>query len=974
MKILYVEDNAQDADLVRRAFARLEADAVLEVVDSLALAWTCLSGNCDYDVVLADLRLPDGSGLELLAQIRMRALPIAVVVLTGSGDQASAVAALKAGADDYLLKSDDYLERLPRVAAEACARFRAARREPARLLRVLYAEHNPFDVDLARRHLAQRAPHIRLDAVDRAELVLDRLPASPDQPAPYDVVLLDYRLTAIDALEVVKVLRGERRLETPIVMVTGQGSEEVAARALHLGVDDYLTKHPGYLFELPATLENAFRKAELIRERNQLRDSEARIRLLLDSTAEAIYGMDVEGNCTFVNPACLRALGYDDAAEMLGRNVHALIHHSHPDGTPYPGEDCPIYEAFMRNEGMHGDDQVFWRRDGSSFPVEFWSYPMVRDGKVVGAVNTFFDISRLRQSERQAEHLAHYDPLTDLPNRLLVQSRLDHALDRARRHDYQVGILALGLDHFQAVNDSLGHPAGDEVLVAVGQRLKQRLRDEDTLGRLGGDEFLIVLELVEDPQAVAMVARDLLAEIARPYRLANGRQIYVQASVGICLFPMDGSQVTELMRNADTALNRAKANGRNQLCFYTGEMNAEALANLELEAALRQALRQDELRLHYQPKVDIRSGRIRGCEALVRWQRPEVGLVPPGQFIPLAEKTDLIVEIGNWVIDTACAQIRAWLDAGHPDVSVAVNVSARQFHVGGLDDIVAEALARHGIGAEHLELEVTESLLMRQPEAAAAMLARLKALGVKLSLDDFGTGYSSLAYLARFPFDIVKIDQSFVRNIVSDPNSAIIAVSIIGLAHRMGLKVVAEGVEAESQLGYLAMQGCDFMQGFLFSRPLPAEAFAELLRSGRALAARPEPGDRGTLLLLDDEPAILAALRRELRGEGYLILTAGCASEALELLACNRVQVVVSDQRMPEMSGTDFLHRVKELHPDTVRLVLSGYAELDTIIHAVNEGAIYKFLIKPWEGERLREHIRDAFRYYEAIVRPRAAA
>ena len=973
MKLLYVEDNPADAKLVAFHFARASPTTVMEVVATVAEACERLREPGDYDVALVDLLLPDGSGMDVLAHVRAEDYPVAVVILTGSGDQAAAVQALKAGADDYVQKSGDYLERLPKLALQARRRFRAANKRRSQPLRVLYAEHNAFDVDLVRRHLAQHSPHIRLHLVSTADEVLARLPDSAGQPADYDVVLLDYRLPGLDALEVVKRLRDERGLDIPVVLVTGHGSEEVAARALHIGVDDYLTKHPGYLHELPATLENAFRRSELIRERDQLRESDARIRLLLDSTAEAIYGMDLEGNCTFVNPACLNMLGYDDASEMLGKPIHALIHHSYPDGSPFPQEDCPIYQAYRDNRLMHGDDEVFWRKDGTPIPVEFWSHPMVRDGEVVGAVNTFFDLSRLKRSEQQLERLAHYDSLTELPNRLLVQSRLEHALERAQRHDFRIGILLLDLDRFKAVNDSLGHPVGDELLVAVSRRLKHRLREEDTLGRMGGDEFLIVLEPLDDPQEAAVVARDMLDELAQPFSLPSGHELYIHGSIGISLFPLDGSEATDLLRNADTALFSAKDQGRGRFSFYTPEMNAEALANLGLEAALQRAVRQGELRLHYQPKLDIHSGRVLGAEALLRWQREGVGLVPPAEFIPIAERSDLIVAIGSWVIDEACRQIRAWLDDGLQDIRVAVNISARQFHVGGLDRVVAEALTRHGIAAGHLELEVTESMLMQRPEEAVVELGRLKAMGLELALDDFGTGYSSLAYLMRFPFDLIKIDQSFVRDIVTEPNSAIIAVSIIGLAHRMGMRVIAEGVETEAQLGYLAMQGCDEMQGYYFSRPVPAAEFAQLVKSQRTLPERAEAAGQETLLLLDDEPGILSALRRELRGEGYRILVAGTASEAFDLLARNRVQVILSDQRMPEMCGTDFLIRVKEMYPDTVRLILSGYADMETVVQAINEGAIYKFLSKPWEGEFLREQLREAFRYYAAIVQPRQA-
>lgn len=1096
MKILYVEDNPLDIEIARHALKPSASEFILETVSSLEEAYARLDLIQGLGIVLCDLILPDGSGLELLSHIRSRNLPLAVLIVTGGGDEEAAVAALKAGADAYLIKQVHFNDFLPQTLAAALARHRAASARRVNSLRVLYAERDTTAADRARQHLAQHAPHIRLDIVHDVHDVLSRLPRDASERSDYDAVLLDYRQPGLDALEVVGRVRDERGLDVPLVLITARGSEAVVASALQLGIDGYLTKHPGYLHELAATLESACRKVELLRERASLRESESRMRLLLESTAEAIYGVDMEGRCTFVNPACLQMLGYERPEDLVGQPIHDLIHHSHADGTPYPNQECRIYQAYRRGENIHRDDEVFWHRDGHAIPVEYWSYPMLRDGQVVGAVATFFDISerkraeaalhqaamvfestrdgvvitqldgrilavnrafteitgysegevlgrqpnllhsgrqdaafyqamwssiraagywqgelwnrrkngeiypewltistvrddegrpthyvgvftnlsQLKHHEAQLDHLAHHDPLTGLPNRLLLQSRLEHALDRARRHEQRIGILHIDLDHFKIVNDSLGHRTGDDLLLTVAERLRARTRQEDTFGRLGGDEFLLLLEPIETPQAPAEVAHDLLALLASPFACPGLDEVFLGASIGISIFPDDGDNVAVLLRNAETAMYQAKEQGRGRFCYYSGEMNLDARARLELEAALRRAIQRDEFELHFQPKVDMQSGSITGAEALLRWRREPSELVSPTRFIPLAEKTGLVVPIGAWVIDAACKQIRAWLDDGLREIDVAVNVSARQFHEGNLERIVADALARHRIPPQHLELELTESVLMHDPESSTALLNRLKATGIKLSLDDFGTGYSSLTYLSRFPIDAVKIDQSFVRDIVTDPSSACIVSSIIDLARRMRLKVVAEGIETEAQLGYLRRQHCDLMQGFYFSRPVQADDFAEMLRTGKSLPGTAvESHGQRTLLLVDDEANILASLRRMLRGEGYRILTADSAANGLELLASNTVQVILSDQRMPGMSGTEFFERVKALHPDTVRIVLSGYAELETIIQAVNQGAIYKFLIKPWDDDLLRGHLRDAFRYHEAIIAPRAA-
>ena len=389
-----------------------------------------------------------------------------------------------------------------------------------------------------------------------------------------------------------------------------------------------------------------------------------------------------------------------------------------------------------------------------------------------------------------------------------------------------------------------------------------------------------------------------------------------------------------------------------------------------MEPELRRALVQDELRVYFQPRVNLASGEICGAEALVRWQHPERGLVPPSEFIPLAEDTGLILPLGEWVIRNVCRQQRVWLDGGLSVPPVAVNLSALQFRQKNLVQLIRQELAANQLGAKYLEIEITESTLMDSVDEAAATLQELRATGIKISLDDFGTGHSSLSRLRRLPIDHLKIDQSFVCNLTTEPEDAAICLAIIGLAHNLRMTVIAEGVETEGQANYLRQHHCDEMQGYYFSRPLPVGDFEQLLVQRRTLVLPVRPAnERRTLLLVDDEADVLSALKRMLRLEGYDIITATSAREGLELLSIHPVQVIISDQRMPQMSGSEFLSRVRDLHPHTVRLILSGYADLRSVTEAINHGAIYKFLTKPWDDEMLRMDLREAFRHQELAPR-----
>jgi diguanylate cyclase (GGDEF)-like protein len=442
------------------------------------------------------------------------------------------------------------------------------------------------------------------------------------------------------------------------------------------------------------------------------------------------------------------------------------------------------------------------------------------------------EVSERKRAERKIRALADHDALTGLPNRRLFKDRVRMAIGQARRHRRQPSVLFLDLDRFKLVNDSLGHDVGDLLLKKVGERLAGAVRETDTVARLGGDEFTILLPDAGQATDVARAAEKILATLRRPFDLEE-REVYITPSVGIAIFPEDGEDVDALIKNADTAMYRAKEAGRDNYQLYTAAMNAQALERLGLESRLRKALENAELEIHYQPVVSIRGGQVHGVEALLRWRHPERGLVSPADFIPIAEATGLIVPIGAWVLSQACAQARLWeRETGLPPLSMAVNLSARQLQQSDVVSQVEAALRQSGLDAGKLELEITESSAIQSPEAAIRTLQELRKLGVRISLDDFGVGYSSLTYVRRLPIDTVKVDRSFVRDVCTDPADAAIVSAVIEMSHLLGFSVVAEGVESEEQLDWLRARGCDRLQGYYFSPALLPEACAELLREG----------------------------------------------------------------------------------------------------------------------------------------------
>lgn len=822
MRVLYIEDNAVDADLTRRYFQQHHAMIDLDIVSCLSDGIAKLSRSHDYHLLLTDLKLPDGSGLEALSWVRQHDVPISVVILTGQGDEASSLAALKQGADEYVVKRNDYLSGLAASLFSALARFRSVPKYLSRHIRVLYVEHNPYDADLAVRFLATHAPYIELTLVQSASDVLSHLPLQSGEPAEFDLVLIDYRLPGKDGLELVRELRHTRQLTLPLVLITGQGSEDVIAQALHLGVDDFISKHDGYLYELAAFLEKVSRTAELRKEHRELLKLNAALRqvqAVFDSTSEGVLIADLKPRILTVNKAYTDITGYAES-EVLGKNpgfIKSGRHHR----TFYQ----TLWKSLSETGSWRGE---IWnrRKTGEVFP-QFLSLNTVvnEQGQATHYVGIFNDLSYQKESEQRLQTLTHYDPLTQLPNRLLLLSRIDHAIDQAEGQDRQVAVLYLDLDRFKNINDSYGHQEGDGCLKTLAKRLSHHLGKEDTLARMGGDEFIVVLEGISHPERAAQKAESLLELMQKPITLSSGLEVVCAASIGISLYPQDATTSTELIQYADTAMNQAKSLGRNTYRFFTEELTIQARCRLDLENSIRKALKENEFVLHYQPVIDAQSQRVVGAEALVRWHQNKENLLGPDKFIPVAEDSGLIIPLGRWVLRQACLQMRRWLDMGIRLDFMAVNLSGVQFNLGSVEQEVFDALQCSGLPPSFLDLELTESIIMDYGNKSLSIMNKLKEQGVSLSIDDFGTGYSSLAHLKNFPVDRLKIDKSFVQSLEEQTKDMAIVTTIINMAHNLGMKVVAEGVETLAQQELLKQLECEFFQGFYFSRALDDVAF-----------------------------------------------------------------------------------------------------------------------------------------------------
>ena len=571
----------------------------------------------------------------------------------------------------------------------------------------------------------------------------------------------------------------------------------------------------GYLTDITGRIEAA--------ERQRLNTR------MFEHSQEGIYITDEAERIISVNPAFCRITGYT-AAEVVGQTPRLFDSDRH---------DEDFYrlrkEAINARGSWHGE--VWERRKNGEVYPKWASISAVKNeqNKTTHYFSIFSDITERKRSEERINYLAFYDSLTGLPNRTLIHRLIDQALVEAQRSQQQGALLFIDLNRFKPINDTLGHDVGDRLLQQVGQRFRNALRNADVVARMGGDEFVAALFNITRREHAGYVAQKLLDSLREPI-LLDGHELRVDASIGISVYPEDGLDTATLLRYADVAMYRAKQNPQEGYAYFSAEMNQLALGRLAMEAGLRRGVERGELRLQYQPKVDIASGRIIGAEALVRWNHPERGMVPPGEFIPIAEETGLIVSIGEWVLEAACSQARIWEQSGFKPVKLAVNISARQI-TSKLPGIIGELLSRHRLTPAWLELELTESMLMNNTENVISMMDELHAMGIALSLDDFGTGFSSLSYLKRFPIDTLKIDRSFITGTPGDADDCAIAGAIAGMAKQLRLKVIAEGVENAEQLAFLKTLGCDEIQGYFFSRPLPADELMAMINSESRLAA-----------------------------------------------------------------------------------------------------------------------------------------
>ncbi len=612
----------------------------------------------------------------------------------------------------------------------------------------------------------------------------------------------------------------------PILILSDPNNEEIAKLSVQRGAHDYVDVSRMDYHSVSHAVDNMIerKKAE-----EALFVEKERAEVTLNSIGDAVLSTDIAGNITYLNVVAEKMTGWarKNASGRPLSEVFKII-----DGATREPSPNPMEMAVRDNKtvGLTANC-ILIRRDGVESAIEDSAAPIHdRTGKVTGAVIVFHDVSASRAMRQQMSHLAQHDFLTDLPNRMLLMDRLTESISLAKRHGERLAVLFLDLDRFKNVNDSLGHVIGDQVLQSVAARMASCVRRSDTVCRMGGDEFVVLLSELDHGQDAAISAMKLLATLGSPHLIAT-HDLHVPASIGISIYPEDGQDAETLIHNADIAMYHAKEKGRNNFQFFKQLQNDCAAEKSLLEDSLHMALERDEFSLHYQPKINLETGAIVGVEALLRWRHPQRGLIPPREFIPIAEDTGMIVPIGQWVLREACRQARAWADAGLGHVPVAVNISAVEFRNKEFLENVRNTLSATELDPASLELELTETTLMQHVEFTSSVLDELKKMGVLLAIDDFGTGYSSLSYLSLFAIDSVKVDQSFVREISSNSADATIVSAVIGMGNNLNKRVIAEGVETREQSEYLQGKGCQEGQGFFFHRPMPADEFTKLLEA-----------------------------------------------------------------------------------------------------------------------------------------------
>ena len=687
------------------------------------------------------------------------------------------------------------------------------------LTRLLLVEDNAGDARLFREMINELGSHTMEVAY------AESLSAAEEHLAKHivDIILLDLGLPDAQGLGVVRRAQASAP-HVPLVVLTGLDDESLAARALQEGAQDYLIKGQVDARGLQRALRYAVERKVL---EEALFVEKERAQVTLNSIGDAVACTDMSGNLSFLNLVAETMTGWS-CTEAIGgpmAEVFQISNAATKKAIPNPMETAGRPDQI----GHLPSNSILIRRDGLEIPIEGLVAPIYdRNGQATGAVIVFRDVSAARAMALEMTHSAQHDILTGLPNRLLLNDRVGRAIALAARHKKIAALLFLDLDGFKHINDSLGHPVGDELLQSVATRLVHCVRNSDTVSRQGGDEFIVLLSEVERAEDITMMTRRILLALSEVHSIAE-HDLHITTSIGVTIYPADGADAETLIKNADTAMYQAKENGRQSSRFFEPAMNARAVERQSLEQSLRRALERREFALHYQPKVNLKSGQVTSAEALIRWTHPTRGSVSPAEFIPVAEDCGLIRPIGNWVLREACKQAQAWVNEGLPLATMAVNISAIEFNDAAFLEGVLTILEDTGLDPRCLELELTESVLMKRADFAESVLKTLRARGIQLAVDDFGTGYSSLSYLRKFQVDCLKIDQSFIRQITTDPDETSIVTAMISMGRSLKLRVVAEGVETQKELAFLQDHGCDDVQGYYFSRPVPAQGFGSLL-------------------------------------------------------------------------------------------------------------------------------------------------
>lgn len=801
-----------------------------------------------------------------------------------------------------------------------------------------------------------------------------------EQGQPYELILTDMRMPpGIDGLETATRLRQiDPRVYLGIVTAYADHSADEICRTLEYGV--LLLRKPftrEEILQMARTLCRAWqtdRRLEHIQEDLEadvaertagLERSVRRLRQaasVFESTADGVLITDAAGDITAVNKAFCDITGYSEA-EVLGRNPRMLASGRH---------DKAFYQAMwqsIRDAGRWSGEVWNRRKDGRIFP-EWLSVSAVYadDGRLESYVATFSDLTQAKDTQSMLDKLVHYDALTGLPNRVLLDVQLDSALERAERRSLGFTLLQIDLDAYKSISDSLGHGGADELVRQAGQRLSACVPEAEARARLVAGTFVVGALIGDGAEAARELAERIAGAFLAPF-VIDGEEVRSTISIGIAMFPHDADSSDGLLGSANTAMHQARTAGGGRFAFFEQALTDAARRRLALEARLRRAIEQHELKLLYQPQVELATGRIVGVEALVRWVHPELGVISPADFIPLAEETGLIVPMGEWILDTACAQAAHWNAAGPRPVTIAVNISAVQLATDEYEAKVSHALDACRLPNGSIELEITESLLIGNPARTKRILENFGRVGTSLAIDDFGTGYSSLGYLREYPLDKLKIDKIFVDEVLFNPEAADLARTIIAMGRNLRMRVLAEGVESVAQASWLKREGCDDVQGFVFSRPVEPDEIEQMLQSDRRLTlVDDDPRRASVIVLLDRDPSARARLAKRLTALGPEIVAVGSESEAWEVLATYSVAMVIAEQPMGQGGGLAFLEQARRLHPRVARVLLSDSESFSLAQDAINRAAVSKLLRRNLSDQHLIAALRETLAGVEALA------